>query len=134
MRRTRFTAALLAAAVAGCGGSSTADVSGTVTLDEKPLAGATVTFTPASTKDSGVGGSYGKTDADGRYRLKTVVGDKSGAAVGKHKVTISLTKENPANPEAAVQDVVPAKYNVKSDLTFDVPAGGTSQADFKLTK
>ncbi|MBN9517019.1 hypothetical protein J0H58_00645, partial [bacterium] len=74
------------------------------------------------------------TDADGRYRLRTVVGDKGGAAVGKHKVTISLSKENPANPEAAVQDLVPAKYNVKSDLTFDVPAGGTSQADFKLTK
>ncbi len=134
MRRVRLIAALLAGTAAGCGGGSTADVSGTVTLDEKPLAGATVTFTPTTTKDDGVGGSYAKTEADGRYRLRTVVGDKSGAAIGKHKVTISLSKENPANPEAAVKDLVPAKYNAKSELTFDVPAGGTSQADFKLTK
>jgi hypothetical protein len=28
---------------------------------------------------------------------------------------------------------VPAKYNRNSELTFDVPSGGTDQANFSLT-
>jgi hypothetical protein len=135
MRRARFWAAAgFAAAAVGCGGGNVAPVSGTVHLDGKPLAGAAVTFSPDTGKDGGVGGSYGKTDGEGRYTLRSVIGDQSGAAVGKHKVSISLVTTNPENPEAAQQDLVPAKYNAKTELTFDVPAGGTSQADFKLTK
>jgi len=84
--------------------------------------------------DGGVGSSYGKTDAQGRYTLRTVAGDKSGAVVGKHRVTISLSKPDPNNPEGAAKDLIPAKYNLKSDLTFEVPAGGTDKADFALTK
>lgn len=119
-------------AAVGCGGG-TASVSGTVTLDGKPIEGASVTFTPASGDGGGVGGSYGKTDAQGKFTLRTVAGDRSGAAVGKHKVAISLSKgENPKNPEAAQKDTIPAKYNAKSDLTFDVPSGGTDKANFDL--
>ena len=129
-----LAAGFVLAAVAGCG-SSTASVSGVVTLDGKPLEGASVSFAPASGDGGGVGGSSGKTDAQGRYTLRTVVGDKSGAAVGKHKVTISLYKEDPKNPDGAGgKELVPAKYNVKSDLTFDIPSGGTDKADFALTK
>ena len=126
--------ALVAAAlVSGCGGGPAA-VSGVVSLDGKPVEGATVNFTPAAGDGGGLGGSYGKTDAQGRYTLQTVAGDKRGAAVGKHKVTISLSKPDPSNPEGAAKDLIPAKYNVKSDLTFDVPSGGTNKADFALTK
>ena len=82
----------------------------------------------------GLGGSYGKTDKDGRYTLRTVAADKSGAAVGKHKVAISLSQPDPKNPEGAAKDLIPAKYNAKSDLTFDVPSGGTDKADFALNK
>lgn len=129
-----WAAGLVLAAAAGCG-ASTATVSGAVTLDGKPLEGATVSFTPASGDGGGVGGSAGKTDAQGRFTLRTVVADKSGAAVGKHKVSISLYKEDPKNPDGAGgKELVPAKYNVKSDLTFDVPSGGTDKADFALTR
>ena len=121
------------ALLGGCGGG-TPSVSGVVTLDGKPVEGATVTFTPASGDGGGVGGSYGKTDAQGRYSLKTVAADKAGAAVGKHKVTISLSQPDPKNPEGAAKDLIPAKYNVKSDLTFDVPSGCTDKADFALNK
>ena len=37
------------------------------------------------------------------------------------------------NATGAVTDLIPAKYNTKSDLTFDVPSGGTDKADFPLT-
>jgi hypothetical protein len=121
------------ALVSGCGGGP-ASVSGVVTLDGKPVEGATVNFTPASGDGGGLGGSYGKTDAEGRYALRTIAADKPGAAAGKHKVTISLAKADPTNPEGAAKDLIPPKYNVKSDLTFDVPSGGTDKADFALTK
>ena len=77
---TAFGAVMLLVA-SGCGGN-TVPVSGVVTLDGKPVEGAAVSFTPE--KSDGVGGSYGKTDAQGRYSLKTVIGDKAGAAAGKH--------------------------------------------------
>jgi len=130
--RIRVAAVLLAAAVAGCGGGS-ARVSGVVTLDGAPVEGATVSFTPASGDGGGLGGSAGKTDAEGRYTLRTVVGDRSGAAVGKHKVTISKFREDSKSPEGKGQDLIPAKFNTGSTLTFDVPSGGTDKADFPLT-
>jgi hypothetical protein len=123
----------VALAAAGCGGS-TGRVSGVVTLDGQPLEGASVTFSPISGRDDGVGGSTGKTDAQGRYSLRTVVGDKTGAAVGKHKVSISLYRENPVNPDQAGKELVPPKYSdpSRTELTFDVPSGGTDKANFEL--
>jgi len=118
-------------AVAGCGRA--VSVSGVVTLDGKPIEGAAVSFTPASGDGGGLGGSYGKTDAQGKFSLRTVIGDKPGAAAGKHKVTISLSQgADPNNPEAAQKELIPAKYNTKSELTFDVPSGGTNKANFDL--
>lgn len=128
----RFILMLGAAAlVAGCGGGASS-VSGVVTLDGKPVEGATVTFNPVG--GGGLGSSTGKTGPDGRYTLRTVAADKPGAAPGNHKVSISLTRSDAKNPDGAVTDVIPAKYNTKSDLTFDVPSGGTDKADFALTK
>src|SRR5439155_21810734 len=75
----------LAAAVlitTGCGsGNKVVPVSGTVTLDGKPLANAHVAFQPEAPKGSqnaGVG-SYGVTDASGKYTLKMVDTDQPGA-------------------------------------------------------
>lgn len=120
-----------ALAAGGCGGGPAA-VSGVVTLDGKPVEGATVSFSPEGAGT--VGGSTGKTGPDGRYTLRTVTADKPGAAPGKHKVTISLSRTDAKNPDGAVTDAIPAKYNTKSELTFDVPSGGTDKADFALTK
>jgi hypothetical protein len=128
-RLLRGLAVVAALGVAGCGGGPAA-VSGVVTLDGQPLDGAVVTFTPTAADE--VGGSSGKTDAQGRYTLRTVLGDKAGASVGKHKVAVSLYKENPKNPDQAGSERVPQRYNQKTELTFDVPAGGTDKANFDL--
>jgi hypothetical protein len=127
-----FAFALFLAAT-GCGGGL-ASVSGVVTLDGKPVEGATVSFTPATGDGGGVGGSYGKIDAQGTYSLRTVVGDRSGSVPGKHKVTISLSKSDATNPEGASKELIPTKYNTKSELTFDVPSSGTDKANFELKK
>lgn len=70
---------------AGCGRGlpRTAPVSGTITLDGKPLAGVAVSFVNATAPRFGIA----TTDAAGRYVLTTfTAGD--GAVVGEHKVVI----------------------------------------------
>lgn len=62
----------------------TFSVSGTVTLDEAPVEGATVSFMPDGSGDAAVG----KTDASGKYTL-TSFGSVDGATPGQYKVMIS---------------------------------------------
>ena len=65
--------------------------------------------------------------------------NKSGAVVGKHRVEIvphgaevdASTDLRPKN--APPKLVIPARYNRNSELTFEVPTGGTEKADFPLT-
>ena len=74
-------------------------VMGTVTLDGKPLAGAVVTFHPA-TKDgsSAVGG----TDRFGKFDMNTA-GQGNGALIGEYRVTVTklVSEEKMMNPDEA---------------------------------
>ena len=131
----------------GCGGSKKfAPVSGVIKLDGKPLAGAFVGFEPVE-NDNGPNlqptTAGGKTDDNGVYTLESVNGEK-GALVGKHKVRISLLKmQQPQDPEGgdarprprsgpATVEKLPTRYNMKSELTCDVPSDGKTDANFEL--
>ncbi len=77
-----------------------------------------------------------RADAAGRYELKTVKGN-AGAVVGHHSVAIYSHREaQPSSSDVDVgpprKEMIPARYNVETTLTFDVPEGGTTSADFKL--
>ena len=130
--RLRLIFVGLVIAACGCGGGPrTVPVSGRVQLDGQPLADAQVIFRPDS-KDLYPGpASHGKTDAEGRFTLRTVDGH-DGAVVGPHKVRISLrAKASSANPDAPSPEKLPARYSGENTvLTFTVPAGGTKEADF----
>src|SRR2546423_14993947 len=79
-----------------CCEQSLVPVSGRVTLDDKPLAGAVVTFQPRAGGDaakSPTSGSVGRTDQDGRYNLRLIAPDQPGAAVCNHTGPISAAKE-----------------------------------------
>lgn len=129
----------------GCGkapqGVPTVVVSGKVTLDGQPLGGAEVRF--LGEKHAG----FAITEADGTYSLT------NGAQVGPNKVSISkidpaklppnLRGMSMADLQSIAQgqgmktipgQVVPRKYSdpVSTTLSLDVPAGGTSSADFAL--
>ena len=84
---------LLVLLVAGCGSGEfqITNVSGTVTFDDEPLVGAEVVFAPMGEADAiDVGPvSVGTTDAEGRYSLTTIRGQK-GAVVTKHRVSVGL--------------------------------------------
>jgi len=128
----------VALALAGCGSGGAAPVSGKVTLNGKPLAKATVTFQPTAKggMDAGVA-STGETNDQGEYTLKVVGTGAPGAIVGEHRVSITAL-QGPApdpkddNPKPR-EDLVPERYNAKTELKFTVPSGGTKEADFKLT-
>ena len=137
--------------VFGCGQSTAVGrgvaVSGTITLDGKPLEGATVNFL----NDTFAG--FGRTNADGKYRLV------QGALPGTNKIVISKLEGGAAAAvvedteagmdsgqyEAAAmgsggtvaskpKDLVPEDYSdpEKTKLTYEVPADGASGVDFSI--
>jgi hypothetical protein len=122
-----YSVALLCSA--GCGEGTPSDtpelgnVTGTVTMDGKPLANVVVTFEPESGKPS-----FGGTDAEGHYDLVYSKNEK-GAKIGLHTVRITTPTEG---PEDKGKDPVPAKYNTKSTLKKEVKAG-TNEINLELT-
>lgn len=125
----------LVIAACGCGGGSrTVPVSGQVKLDGRPLADAQVTFRPDSKELNPGPASYGKTDADGRFTLRTM-DDRGGAVVGPHKVRVSIPVKVPGgNEDAPSVDKLPAKYSGEdSVLRVTVPEGGTKDANIDLS-
>jgi len=129
--------------VAGCGPKPVriARVAGRVTLDGKPLPKASVTFAPMATKESPNPGptAQGLTDAEGRYQV-SVDAATPGAVVGKCRIYISTRLSDPTIDDRDAggpiktlpRDKVPPQYNISTGLMFDVPLGGTSEANFDL--
>ncbi len=74
--------------IAGCGPKEKrSGVSGSVTMDGKPVDGAQITFTPKAGNPSNE--AYGQTDASGKYTLRGLIGgEKAGVLAGEYKVTI----------------------------------------------
>lgn len=129
---------LLMPLLAGCGGDpgyKLAPVSGKVLWKGKPLAKGHVSFAPTGSLNPGPA-SYGKTDADGNFKLKVETNDRDGAVVGEHIVRIStLGGEQSVQSDSSVQlpkDEIPPQYNTETTLKFTVPPEGTKQADFDL--
>ncbi len=140
---SRICVLLALVILCGCGKSyRVASVSGKVTLDGKPLAKATVTFAPMGTKENQSPGptSHGGTDSDGRYSLSLSLSPPSpGSVVGKNRVYISTVLSDPVTddrdaggPVKKVRDKIPEKYNMKTELVYEVLPDGTSEANFDL--
>ena len=131
-----IVASLLAVAFvvsAGCGGGGLVPVEGTVTLDGKPLKDVHVTFFPV---DSDVNDSEfyrAVTDANGHFALLRPTDQRAGARPGAYRVTLSTAVAGPNDDETTPvpPERVPAKYRDPSH-TIEVPAEGTTQADFKI--
>ena len=142
----------------GCGDGSIAPVSGKVTVDGKPVEGIRLVFSPMPTGDETDPGpwSSGLTNASGEYALETRYKD-NGAVVGQHTVAfvydgadkISIYREllreakadrDQAGIDAAKKQIADYNEIQKSrpksagDYTekFDVPSGGTRDANFEL--
>lgn len=149
-------AAIILCVIVGCGGDVTgpafAPVSGVVTLEGKPIDGATIVFTP---KKEGTM-SMALSDPDGKFVMKSGSGRK-GAAVGDHDVTVILsvatepatqaTEDSLAPPLASemgtdapkskpsrVGYIVPERYSKPGALSVTVPSGGLNNYQLELKK
>lgn len=144
--RLRFISPLLFILLVGCSGKpyKVAKVSGRVTLDGKPLPKASITFVPMASEGNIAPGPTARdvTDDEGRYTL-TIDKDTPGAVVHKCRIYITtvigpvVPNDEDGGPptlrKKMPRDKVPEKYNLKTELTFDVPREGTDTADFDLT-
>lgn len=141
---------LLGVAAIGCGSNDYAPVSGVVSYNGEPFAGATVTFSPQGDKTGRL--SVGETDSNGRYELTTRGSEQHpGAKVGTNRVMITawdvdtgaLQGDNASGGSIAqinarapkLRSLLPAKYQSfeGSGLTYEVEPGGANEADFDLT-
>ncbi len=98
-------------------GPAISSVRGTVTLDGKPLPNATIVFTP----EAGGRSSLGRTNDKGEYTLLYTAG-KDGALIGAMKVRITVAEEyQDAREKTHMRpELVPARYNEKSELVANV--------------
>ncbi len=89
---------MIAACGLGCNGESGEElvvVTGRITLDEKPLEGATVAFIPEKSKQSQP--SWGFSDAEGNYQLKTAEG-RDGICLGEYRIVVSKLTMQDGSP------------------------------------
>jgi hypothetical protein len=137
----------LVVAVGGCGpstkGPPLVPAEGQVALDGKPLSGADVMFEPRGTTPGQA--VFGRTDASGKFALASPDGKHKGAAVGEYHVVINkLVKPDGSDfipdPNSGPMDtggfreLLPTSYsdNAQSQLTANIPDGGTKTLEFKL--
>jgi hypothetical protein len=118
---------LAVALIAGCGNDQSAEVSGTVTYDGKPIEDGAITFIPDN------GPTAGGMIKDGKYTTKVVVGS-SKVKISSSKVVGSKALYGMGSPERPVTaEALPAKYNSASELRYDVKTGSQTK-DFDLAK
>jgi hypothetical protein len=121
-----FLAAVLAA---GCSNEpSMGEVHGVVTVDGQPAATGAITFFPRDGGSAVTGGEI----TDGRYRIKVPPGAvrveiRVSRKVGERK--LYNTPNSPVQP--TMEEVLPARYNTKSELTLDV-ANGVQEKNWDL--
>jgi hypothetical protein len=127
----RYALIFLSSFVLGCGGDTPplGLVTGTVTLDGKPVEGAAIQFEPVS---SGLPTAFGRTDAAGKYELWYSRGNK-GASLGEAIVRIQAFQDaNEDSGQKKRPEIIPAKYNAQSDLKVEVKRGAqTHNFDLK---
>jgi hypothetical protein len=129
LKRWMLGLVLVIAGVAGCGGPES--LSGSVTLDGKPLAGAAVVFFPEQSDAETV---VGATDENGRFVITPAAGDS--IAYGKYKVIVTKREDlTPAQIDAFVtpKELLPPKYSDLSKTELSAEVTSSADVDLHLT-
>jgi len=118
--------------LAGCGGHEST-VSGTVTLDGKPLGRGTVTFHPQANGTPG----YGAIGPEGQYTVQT--NNREGLTPGNYAITVvalepSTAPSSPMGMPSPGKPLAPRRYATvdSSDLRHAVEPG-PNRIDLQLT-
>jgi hypothetical protein len=125
IRHAGWVAVLALTAAAGCDdGPASGEVTGTVTVDGKvPAEGSSITFIPSDGKTA----SAGDVIKDGKYSAKVPVGNcKVEIRVPRPAGKQTTNKEGPGGGPGGgglIEESLPARYNDKTELTFEVKRG-----------
>jgi hypothetical protein len=130
-----FIMVVFCAVAVGCSMSEydIVPVSGVITYNGKPLPNVSVAFQPANADRKKLNpgpGSFGTTNDKGEYTLEVVGLKTSGAIVGENIVTAWY---NVADDAPMPGPPIPNKYKNNS-VKYEVPKGGTTEANFDLMK
>jgi hypothetical protein len=136
-------AAVVALVICGCSGNGVGKVTGSVTLDGKPVADAEVAFSPKD--DPKLAGSSAKTRADGSFELPP--DPRSGRMLEAGNYLVLITKfvqKNGSVPSAedagmllaagALKNSLPAEYGEaqKSPFKIEIKRGANALPPFEL--
>jgi hypothetical protein len=122
---------LFAVTLAGCSGGGLETVEGVVTLDGAPLPKAHVALVPSDPAATNKGPFVGDTDDQGRFSIGPIGDAGGGIPVGAYRIMISTAYTTDGSETAvAPPERVPQPYPAGVD--FEVPAGGTTDANFDL--
>lgn len=119
-----LAAAALVLAAAGCGGEAPARVTGSVTIDGRPLPEGEIVFEAADGKKTPAAAPI----RNGKYEILVLPGPK------KVLITASrpTAKPDPVMGAAAREHAVSLDYSERSKLTADVKPGGQDGVDFQV--
>jgi hypothetical protein len=147
--RFTLTLSVLLTCIGGCGdGGGRVTVEGVVTLDGQPMPGVYLTFDQPELSPNQNVGYIGKTDETGRYSLRPMLGDGSGAPPAKYRVSLTTAVSDPSQPAPTPSNTnsgtpffpesapppperIPPAYR-DGTLSFEVPEDGTKDANFAL--
>jgi hypothetical protein len=126
-RSARFLALLTASLISGCGSGDNLDrqsVSGTVTLDSRPLAKGTITFQPVADQATTAASAL---IIDGTFSIARY----EGPVPGSYRVIITsaplgsgASAKSFGKLEPPPKDPIPAQYNSQSTLNKEIKKGG----------
>jgi hypothetical protein len=119
-----LTAAITLLTLGCAAGDGAAEVAGDVTLDGQPLTDGVIHFLPVDGK-SRTASTFVR---DGRFQTRV--------PLGQQRVEISCVKAQSLRPGQAADsatgaEIVPAKYNTKSELSVEV-SRGRNKVKFEL--
>lgn len=132
---------ILLIGILGCGKAPNPDgredISGTITLNGEPIRTGIITFISAT--GSGQDGEAGGSIIDGEFFLT----GQDGVKPGDYKVRIIARDEYDSQTNALATeattperlfpvDLIPAKYNRNTELTFSVQKGGENVYDYDI--
>ena len=130
--KTKTNALLIVGLFLFCGcGTKEVPIEGQVTLNDQPLGGVQILF---DQPDAAPGNSFsGRTTEDGQFTLKSISEELSSPVAGTYRVslTTAVPDRDATESDPVPKERIPKKYRDGS-LTFDLPEGGTLEANFDL--
>ena len=116
--------------LSGCGkGPRLYPVSGTVTLDDKPVPDGDILFLDANNQ---LGPDAGRI-ADGRFAFQAKEGKKKVEIRAFHLQKPLKSDGSPGSGDSIAIGYIPERYNNKTTLTAEVVPSGSNQYEFKLS-